>query len=101
MTVIKKDDKTGKYYFVYSGGVHPITGARIQKRRQGMSSLREAKEVLKQVIIEVDKEKILITLIKACLVPSLKNGLNRKRLDFDQVQSSITASSLITTYFHI
>lgn len=57
MTVIKKDDKTGKYYFVYSGGVHPITGARIQKRRQGMSSLREAKEVLKQVIIEVDKEK--------------------------------------------
>ncbi|MCY8531772.1 Arm DNA-binding domain-containing protein, partial [Bacillus licheniformis] len=57
MTVIKKDDKTGKYYFVYSGGVHPITGARIQKRRQGMSSLREAKEALKKVIIEVEKEK--------------------------------------------
>ncbi|MED4403729.1 tyrosine-type recombinase/integrase [Metabacillus fastidiosus] len=58
MTKIKKDPKTGKYGFVYSGGFHPITKERIQRKRQGIPSLKEAKEALKQVILEVEKEKL-------------------------------------------
>ncbi|MCM3616649.1 site-specific integrase [Sutcliffiella horikoshii] len=58
MTTIKKDPKTGKYGFVYSGGFHPVTKERIQKRRQGITSLKEAKEILKSVILEVEEEKM-------------------------------------------
>ncbi|MEC1344886.1 site-specific integrase [Bacillus haynesii] len=57
LTSIKKDKRTGKYYFVYSGGFHPVTGKRIQKKRKGIHSLKEAKEELKRVIIEVEQEK--------------------------------------------
>ncbi|AWM17211.1 site-specific integrase [Bacillus inaquosorum] len=57
MTKIKKDDKTGTYYFVYSGGTHPITKKRIQRKRKGIKTYKEAEQKLKQVIIEVEKEK--------------------------------------------
>ncbi|WP_339145474.1 MULTISPECIES: tyrosine-type recombinase/integrase [unclassified Sutcliffiella] len=64
MTTIKKDPKTGKYGFVYSGGFHPVTKERIQKRRQGIASLKEAKEILKQVMLEVEEEKKMFDVFK-------------------------------------
>lgn len=101
MTSIKKDKRTGKYYFVYSGGFHPVTGKRIQKKRKGIHSLKEAKEELKRVIIEVEQEKNSYKADKSSFGNFAEKWFESKRLDFDQVQSSITASSLITTYFHI
>ncbi|MFL6976999.1 tyrosine-type recombinase/integrase [Bacillus inaquosorum] len=80
MTKIRLDDKTGKYYFVYSGGYHPITGARIQKKRKGIPTMVKAKELLKQVIIEVEEEKNSRNPIKGTFASYIEHWFEAKRV---------------------
>ncbi|WKT37509.1 site-specific integrase [Bacillus amyloliquefaciens] len=80
MTKIKLDEKTGKYYFVYSGGYHPVTGTRIQKKRKGIPTMAKAKELLKQVIVEVEKEKDSHSPIKGTFESYIENWFEAKRV---------------------
>lgn len=57
LTEIKYDKKTKTYYFNHSGGFHPITKKRIQKKRKGIPTLKDAKQLLKKIMIEVEEEK--------------------------------------------
>ncbi|WP_342798384.1 site-specific integrase [Domibacillus sp. 8LH] len=59
MTVIRKDMKTGKYFFVLDIGRDPMTGKRKQLKRRGFNSKREAKLALAKLQLEVSKEKEL------------------------------------------
>ncbi|MCE4051865.1 site-specific integrase [Bacillus sp. Au-Bac7] len=55
--MIKFDEKSGTYYFVYEAGKHPYTGKRKQIRRTGFKNVKDARQSLKQVILETEKNK--------------------------------------------
>ncbi|MEC1554319.1 N-terminal phage integrase SAM-like domain-containing protein [Bacillus haynesii] len=80
MTKIKLDEQTGKYYFVYSGGYHPVTGARIQRKRKEIPTMAKAKELLKQVIIEVEKEKNSRSPIKGTFGSFIEHWFESKKV---------------------
>ncbi|MGG0023939.1 Arm DNA-binding domain-containing protein [Bacillus inaquosorum] len=75
-----KDDKTGTYYFVYSGGTHRITKKRIQRKRKGIKTYKEAQEVLKQVILEVEEEKNYLPEISESFGTYAESWLESKRV---------------------
>ncbi|MED1742109.1 tyrosine-type recombinase/integrase [Bacillus swezeyi] len=80
MTKIKLDEQTGKYYFVYSGGYHPVTGARIQRKRKGIPTMAKAKELLKQVMVEVEKEKNSRSPIKGTFGSFIEHWFESKKV---------------------
>lgn len=80
MATIKKDPKTGKYGFVYSGGFHPVTKERIQKRRQGIATIKEAKEILKAVMLEVEEEKKTYDVYKGSFQDYILNWYEAKKV---------------------
>ncbi|OTQ85534.1 integrase [Bacillus subtilis subsp. subtilis] len=80
MTKIKKDEKSGTYYFVYSGGTHPITKKRIQRKRKGIKTYKEAQEVLRQVILEVEEEKNYLPEISESFGTYAESWLESKRV---------------------
>jgi integrase len=50
---VKKDKKTGKYFYVVDIGKDPLTGKRKQKKKRGFSSKKEAEVALSQLTIDV------------------------------------------------
>jgi integrase len=53
---IKKDSKSGKYYFVVDVGKDPVTGKRIQKRKRGFTEKKDAEIALAKMIFEFENE---------------------------------------------
>ncbi|MEX2059397.1 MULTISPECIES: hypothetical protein [Bacillus] len=46
MTKVKKDEKSGTYYFVYSGGTHPITKREFSVKEKGLRLIKKLKRYL-------------------------------------------------------
>jgi hypothetical protein len=44
---VKKDKKTGKYYFVVDIGKDPLTGKRKQKKKRGFETKKEAPQTIR------------------------------------------------------
>ncbi|MGG3927691.1 site-specific integrase [Metabacillus fastidiosus] len=57
MALIKKDPKTGKYFFVLDTGKDPLTGKRKQLRRRGFETKKEAQLALANLQVQVSESK--------------------------------------------
>lgn len=55
MASIKKDDKTGTYYFVLDLPRDPVTGARRQKKRRGYKTKKEAQQAAAELLHELTR----------------------------------------------
>ncbi|PHE73276.1 site-specific integrase [Bacillus wiedmannii] len=51
---VKKDKKTGKYYYTVDIGIDPLTGKRKQKKKRGFITKKEAENALTKVLSEVN-----------------------------------------------
>jgi integrase len=52
---VKKDKKTGKYYFVVDIGKDPLTGKRRQKKKRGFETKKEAEKALATLLNELNE----------------------------------------------
>ncbi|BDG48341.1 Arm DNA-binding domain-containing protein [Parageobacillus sp. KH3-4] len=52
---VKKDKKTGKYYFVIDIGKDPLTGKRKQKKKRGFKTKKEAEKALAALLNELNE----------------------------------------------
>lgn len=50
---VKKDKKTGKYYYTVDIGIDPLTGKRKQKKKRGFITKKEAENALTKVLSEI------------------------------------------------
>ncbi|MED4676802.1 site-specific integrase [Bacillus nitratireducens] len=50
---VKKDKKTGKYFYIVDIGIDPLTGKRKQKKKRGFTSKKEAENALTKLLSEV------------------------------------------------
>ncbi|MDF9761605.1 hypothetical protein OKW24_003378 [Peribacillus simplex] len=50
---IKKDKKTGKYFYVIDMGIDPLTGKRTQKKKRGFNTKKEAEHALSEFLNDV------------------------------------------------
>lgn len=50
---VKKDKKTGKYFYIVDIGIDPLTGKRKQKKKRGFTSKKEAESALTKLLSEV------------------------------------------------
>lgn len=57
MALIKKDSKTGKYFFVLDVGKDPLTGKRKQLRRRGFETKKEAQLALANLQLQISESK--------------------------------------------
>ncbi|RKF45300.1 integrase [Bacillus wiedmannii] len=51
---VKKDKKTGKYFYIVDIGIDPLTGKRKQKKKRGFNSKKEAENALTKLLLEVN-----------------------------------------------
>lgn len=50
---VKKDKKTGKYFYTVDIGIDPLTGKRKQKKKRGFTTKKEAENTLTKLLSEV------------------------------------------------
>ncbi len=50
---VKKDKKTGKYFYIVDIDIDPLTGKRKQKKKRGFTSKKEAENALTNLLSEV------------------------------------------------
>ncbi|USK98226.1 tyrosine-type recombinase/integrase [Bacillus tropicus] len=50
---VKKDKKTGKYFYIVDIGMDPLTGKRKQKKKRGFTTKKEAENALTKLLSEV------------------------------------------------
>ncbi|PGE14999.1 site-specific integrase [Bacillus toyonensis] len=50
---VKKDKKTGKYFYTVDIGIDPLTGKRKQKKKRGFTTKKEAENALTKLLSEV------------------------------------------------
>ncbi|MGE7975550.1 tyrosine-type recombinase/integrase [Bacillus cereus] len=50
---VKKDKKTGKYFYIVDIGIDPLTGKRKQKKKRGFTTKKEAENALTKLLSEV------------------------------------------------
>ncbi|PEB46347.1 hypothetical protein CON34_22085 [Bacillus thuringiensis] len=50
---VKKDKKTGKYFYIVDVGIDPLTGKRKQKKKRGFTTKKEAENALTKLLSEV------------------------------------------------
>ncbi|WJE48936.1 site-specific integrase [Peribacillus frigoritolerans] len=50
---IKKDKKTGRYFYVIDMGIDPLTGKRTQKKKRGFNTKKEAEHALSEFLNDV------------------------------------------------
>ncbi|MFJ7939696.1 Arm DNA-binding domain-containing protein [Peribacillus sp. NPDC096622] len=50
---IKKDKKTGNYFYVIDMSIDPLTGNRTQKKKRGSNNKKEAKHALSEFLNDV------------------------------------------------
>ncbi|MDA1654272.1 site-specific integrase [Bacillus thuringiensis serovar kyushuensis] len=50
---VKKDKKTGKYFYIVDIGIDPLTGKRKQKKKRGFTTKKEAENSLTKMLSEV------------------------------------------------
>ncbi|KAA0743335.1 hypothetical protein DN389_21395 [Bacillus sp. AY3-1] len=50
---VKKDKKTGKYFYIVDIGIDPLMGRRKQKKKRGFASKQEAENALTTLLAEV------------------------------------------------
>ncbi|PGS99432.1 Arm DNA-binding domain-containing protein, partial [Bacillus cereus] len=50
---VKKDKKTGKYFYTVDIGIDPLTGKRKQKKKRGFITKKEAENALTKLLSEV------------------------------------------------
>ena len=50
---VKKDKKTGKYFYIVDIGIDPLTGKRKQKKKRGFFTKKEAENALAKLLSEV------------------------------------------------
>ncbi|EJR82303.1 hypothetical protein IKA_05435 [Bacillus cereus VD169] len=47
---VKKDKKTGLYFYIVDIGIDPLTGKRKQKKKRGFASQKEAENALTKLL---------------------------------------------------
>nr|WP_176535891.1 Arm DNA-binding domain-containing protein [Bacillus cereus] len=50
---VKKDKKTGKYFYIVDIGIDPLTGKRKQKEKRVFTAKKEAENILTKLLSEV------------------------------------------------
>ncbi|KKB35079.1 site-specific integrase [Bacillus thermotolerans] len=56
---INKDNKTGKYQFIFDAGPHPLTGKRRQIKRRGFESKRQAMDAMTKLKAEILENELV------------------------------------------
>jgi len=79
MASIKKDLNTGNYYFVLDAGKNPANGKRIQYRRRGFKSKREAQIELAKLQLKVNEKKE-VTSSKMPFYKYIEQWFNAKKI---------------------
>lgn len=60
---VKKDNKTGKYYYIVDIGTDQLTGKRKQKKRRGFNSKKEAEVALSQLTIDIREDTYMLLIM--------------------------------------